>query len=87
MDINQSIKTIDIQNRKLFSATHTWLIVIIITALAIILALTIPPVAAALITGTSAFFILYGYMANAIKKVNARITLLETNNQNRDKGI
>ena len=53
MDIDQSIKIIEQQNRKLFSATHTWLIVIAISTIALILTLTIPPIPAALITGIS----------------------------------
>ena len=81
MDIDQSIKIIEQQNRKLFSATHTWLIVIVISAIALILTLTIPPIPAVLITGISAFFVIYHYVAHAIKKVNARITLMETRNK------
>ncbi|KPZ60380.1 hypothetical protein PSH55_07195 [Pseudoalteromonas sp. Angola-31] len=81
MDIDQSIKIIEQQNRKLFSATHTWLIVIGITAIALILTLTIPSIPAALITGISAFFVLYHYVAHAIKNINARITLMETRNK------
>lgn len=81
MDIDQSIKIIEQQNRKLFSATHTWLIVIGISAIALILTLTIPPIPAALITGISAFFVLYHYVAYSIKNINARITLMETRNK------
>lgn len=81
MDIDQSIKIIEQQNRKLFSATHTWLIVIGISAIAFILTLTIPPIPAALITGISAFFVLYHHVAYSIKNINARITLMETRNK------
>ena len=86
MDIDQRLKAVQQQNGKLFSETHTALIVLFICVIAMILFVTLPPAPATIITAISAFFILYRYVAYAIKKVNGRISLLENKYRNLSAG-
>jgi len=87
MDINQHLDLLERNNRNLFGAVHTLYIVLVISAIAIILSFALPPVLAALLIGVSAFFILFFYVGYSIKKVNDRLTLLETKYKNQSAGL
>ena len=82
MDIDEHLELLESKNKRLFGLAHTFCIVIAISVIAIILAFNLPVGLAGILAGISAFFIFYHYAAFAVKKTNARITLLETKYKN-----
>ncbi|MFD2168267.1 hypothetical protein ACFSJY_18565 [Thalassotalea euphylliae] len=84
MDLDTHLAKLEKQNRDLFGPAHLFAIIVICAAVTITLVVTVDPVFGL----SSACFLLftshYFYSQYAIKKLNNRITLLQTKLEQRD---
>lgn len=78
MDLNEHLKAVELTNRKLFSATHLLILCLVFCAITLCLVINIDPLWAVAFSGFVAFFMVLFYVRYAFKKINNRITLLET---------
>ncbi len=85
MDLNTHINHLEEQNRKLFSSVHFVLLCFVFVALIGVLAYFLEPVFAIGMSGFVAFFLHYIYSNIVFRKLNARITLLQTKLEQSDR--
>lgn len=85
MDLNSHINRLEEQNRKLFSAVHFLLLSLAFALLICVLLYFLEPVFAIGLSGVVAFFLHYIYSYLVFRKLNARITLLQTKLEQSDR--
>lgn len=78
MDLDSHINRLEEHNRKLFSALHFLLLCFAFASLIVGLLYFFEPVFAIGMSGFIAFFLHYIYSYLVFRKLNARITLLQT---------
>jgi len=78
MDLNQHIALLEQKNRNMFGSMHFFILCVIFSAIILPLAFYIEPMFAFGASGFIAFVLHYFYTQMAFKKLNARITLLQT---------
>jgi len=78
MDLDSHINLIESQNRKLFGSSHFLILCIIFSVIVATLLFYTEPLIAFGASGFIAFVLHYFYAQLAFKKLNARITLLQT---------
>jgi len=78
MDLNQHIALLEQKNRKMFGSIHFCILCVIFSAIILALAFYIEPMFAFGASGFITFVLHYFYTQMAFKKLNARITLLQT---------
>lgn len=78
LDLNSHINQLEKQNRRMFGSVHFLLLCIIFSAVILALLIYTEPVIAIGASGFVAFLLHYFYAQIAFKKLNSRITLLQT---------
>lgn len=78
MDIDTHLKLAEQRNREGFSSNHFMLLSILLSVIVLALVIFTEPVFAVACSGFIAFFLLFAYGAYTHKKLNDRITLLQT---------
>lgn len=78
MDLNTHIQVAEKKNRILFSGRHYWLLSLAFVILVLIAMYIIEPIFGVAFSGFAAFFLNYFYSRYAFKKLNERISLLQT---------
>jgi len=78
MDLNQHIALLEQKNRKIFGSMHFCILCVIFASIILAVAFYIEPMFAFGASGFIAFVLHYFYAQMAFKKLNARITLLQT---------
>jgi 4-hydroxybenzoate polyprenyltransferase len=78
MDLNTHIQVLEKKNRILFSGRHYWLLSLAFVILVLFAMYLIEPIFGVAFSGFVAFFLNYFYSKYAFKKLNDRISLLQT---------
>lgn len=78
MDLDSHLDKLEQINRKLFSATHYWLLTSIFFVVVFTAIYFFEPLIGLAMSGFVAFFLNYFYCQYTFKKQNDRITLLQT---------
>ncbi|GAW97433.1 MULTISPECIES: hypothetical protein [Colwellia] len=78
MDLNSHITQLEKQNRKMFGAGHFFILCLTFSVIILTLLFYTKPVFAIGASGFVAFLLHYFYAQMAFKKLNSRITLLQT---------
>lgn len=78
MDLDSQITQLEKQNRKMFGSVHFLLLLIVFSIAIFALLFFTEPLIAIAASGFVAFFLHYFYAQLAFKKLNSRITLLQT---------
>lgn len=78
MDLDSHITQLEKQNRKMFSSVHFLLLSVVFSTVILALLFFTEPLIAIAASGFVAFFLHYFYAHLAFKKLNSRITLLQT---------
>jgi len=82
LDLNSHINLLEKKNRKMFGPMHFLLLCIIFSAIILALLFYTEPMIAVGASGFIAFILHYFYAQVAFKKLNDRITLLQTKIEN-----
>ena len=78
MDINSHITQLEKKNRKMFGSVHFLLLSLVFSTAILALLFFTEPLIAIAASGFIAFFLHYFYAQLAFKRLNSRITLLQT---------
>ncbi|MGB0833675.1 MAG: hypothetical protein ACPGR2_04085 [Psychrobium sp.] len=78
MDIDTHLKQAEQRNRKGFGSNHFMLLSMLFSVIVLALIIFLEPLFAVACSGLIAFFLLFAYGAYTYKKLNDRITLLQT---------
>ena len=78
LDLDTHLQKLEENNRKLFSAKHYSLLILAFATLVLMAVVLLEPMFGIALSGFIAFFLNHFYSQYTFKKLNARVTLLQT---------